>query len=144
MENFMVLDSISGKMAASTKDSSEMVKSMVMESGEKETATKNMKASFKKIENKDMESIPGEMEIFTKVTTTLISDMEVERCTGMITLSTKDHGWLISRMERGLFLMANSSSKEHFKMEKWWDSTFLKSNIEVSANFISTPYQPDG
>jgi hypothetical protein len=69
MANFMVLENISGKMVVFTRGSSDRGKSTAMEYGGKEIATRNTKASFSKIESKDMAYILGPMEISTRETT---------------------------------------------------------------------------
>ena len=142
MANFMASDNIFGKMVVSTKGNFERGRNTAMGYGEKEIATKNMKASFYKIESKVMAYTHGKMEISTKEITTLTYDMEPDKCTGMIAPSTKDHGLSINLMGMALSSMDNNSSRDCSKMESWLISAFLKTNIEASVNSISMVFQP--
>ena len=126
----MALDNISGKMVVSTKGNFERGRNMVMGFGEKEIAMRNMKASFKKIENKAMAFTHGEMEIYIKGIITLIFDMEPDKCSGMIVPSTKDHGLSTNLMGRVPSSMDINSSRGCSKMENWLISGFLKANIK--------------
>ena len=112
----MDLGNTSGRMGVFTKVSSEKERSMAMESGEKKTTTRNMKASFKKIESKVTAYTPGQMETFLKETIMLIYGTGQDKCTGMMVLSTKDHGSSTNPMEKGLSLMVNKLSREALKM----------------------------
>lgn len=118
MESFMVLESFFGKTAVFTKESFKRAKSMGMECGKKEIATKSTKASLKKIENKDMEYTLGLTEMSTKEITMQTSDTVLDRCTGTIALFTKGPGLLTNLMEKELFLTVNNSSTEFSKTGK--------------------------
>ena len=68
MDYSMVLDNFTGKTAVSTKDSLFTAKNMDTEFGAKEIRTKNMKASFCKIEKMATASTHGIMAMSTKDT----------------------------------------------------------------------------
>lgn len=118
MESFMVLESSFGKTVVFTKESFDRAKSMGMECGKKETATKNMKASLRKIENKDMEYTLGPTETSIKEITMLTSDTVLDKCTGTIALFIRDPGLSTNLMEKELFLMVSNSSTEFSKTGK--------------------------
>ena len=60
--------------------------------GERAKKMISMKVSSKTIRNKAMEFMLGATEIFIKDSIALISDMEMEKCIGLMVLSTKENG----------------------------------------------------
>ena len=92
MAYFMDLDNFIGVMVVFTKENLLKVKNMDMVFGVKVIQMKNTKASFYKIEKKVMEFILGIMAMFTKDITKQISDMDMDKCSGLMVPFIKELG----------------------------------------------------
>ena len=141
MVYFMVLDNFTGVMVVFIKENLLKVKSMDMVFGVKVILMKNMKASFYKIEKKVMEFILGIMATFTKDIIKQISDMDMDKCSGLMAPFIKELRWLTNRMEKEIFLMEWKSQKELSKMENLLILINLKNKEEEFQSFILTQRQ---
>ena len=134
MENFMVLDSTTGKTAVFIRESLWRAKSMVMGCGEREILMKNMKENLCRIERKDTASTLGITEMFIREATITTSGKERERCIGVMELSTKELGWSTNPMEKGVFLMGWKSLRAFSRMARWSITISLRRREEESAS----------
>lgn len=117
MENQMGLESTTGKTEATSKAilgmGFEMAK--VFGKGEWETQT-NMRDSTKMIKRVGMESSHGPLETCIKETMKETFEMDMEKCIGTITVSTKEIGKMVCRMATGKFMsLAKAIKKESLR-----------------------------
>lgn len=104
--NQMVMVSIFGQMAVSIKEHSKMVLDKAMVYGRNHQATViNTKVIMSETRNKVMASSIGHQAISTKVITSKISGMAMEKCFGMMAVIIKDSGAKAIRKEKALSIL---------------------------------------
>jgi hypothetical protein len=91
--NSMGLESITGKMGATTKAISQRACGQAMDSGrkDKELAT-NTRVNFSTTRSTDTVYIPGVLDMFTRATTRIICGMDTGKCIGRTAASTRETG----------------------------------------------------
>ena len=110
MANLMVMDNIFGGMDHTIKAISRMVFEVDMVYGKgKEVKVINMKVNFWTIRKKDLESIPGNVAIFTKEIIIKICAMVMVSSSGKMEVSIEASGKMIYSMAKANFLLANKS-----------------------------------
>lgn len=104
MESHQDLVNIIGQMEATLKEHLKMASEMGMECGKKVQETMiNMKENILMIKNVDMGYSHGQLAMYTRVITKQMSEMDMERCIGMMEVFIKETGIMESNMDKGKF-----------------------------------------
>jgi hypothetical protein len=73
------------------------------------------------IKNVDMVFLLGHLEMFIKVITSQMLEMDLGRCIGVMVVFIRGNGKMGYKMERGRFMYRVKDIKEdYFKIIYWW------------------------